>query len=161
MYAAGSTIDSSMNLSSGPRFAFAAAPSRSSRSGPDLTGRAGRLERVAAAAPVLLEDGEPGGPAAAAAALHEAASNFVRGADVGVAAHERMAEAAELGADDRERAGRVGVITSELVCPGTASCFCENSGTQNEWMTSLAVIRASRAGPWAASGSRRSCRSGT
>ena len=34
----------------------------------------------------------------------------------------------------------VGVMTSELCWPGTASCFCENSGTQNEWMTSLAVM---------------------
>src|SRR5262249_9426981 len=33
---------------------------------------------------------------------------------------------------------RVGVITSVGSMPGTASCFCPNSGTQNEWMTSFA-----------------------
>jgi hypothetical protein len=33
-----------------------------------------------------------------------------------------------------------GVTTISVVWPGTASCFCENWGTQNEWMTSLEVI---------------------
>jgi len=33
------------------------------------------------------------------------------------------------------------VTTIEVVWPGTASCFWENSGTQNEWMTSFEVIR--------------------
>ena len=37
---------------------------------------------------------------------------------------------------------RVGVTTSELTWPGTASCFCESCGTQNEWMTSFDVIRS-------------------
>ncbi len=31
---------------------------------------------------------------------------------------------------------RVGVITSVVSIPGTASDFCPNSGTQNEWITS-------------------------
>ena len=40
----------------------------------------------------------------------------------------------------RVRAVSVGVITSWSSCPGTASIFCANSGTQKEWMTSLAVM---------------------
>ena len=35
---------------------------------------------------------------------------------------------------------RVGVTIRLLCSPGTASCFCESSGTQNEWMTSFAVM---------------------
>src|SRR5581483_768248 len=35
---------------------------------------------------------------------------------------------------------RVGVTTIELCSPGTASCFCESCGTQNEWMTSFDVM---------------------
>ena len=31
-----------------------------------------------------------------------------------------------------------GVTVILVVIPGTASCFCPNSGTQNEWMTSRA-----------------------
>ena len=31
---------------------------------------------------------------------------------------------------------RFGVITSVVSIPGTASDFCPNSGTQNEWITS-------------------------
>ena len=32
-----------------------------------------------------------------------------------------------------------GVIFRCVVMPGTASCFCPNCGTQNEWMTSRAL----------------------
>ena len=56
---------------------------------------------------------------------------------------------------------RVGVTTSVLYSPGTASCFCESSGTQNEWMTSFDVMRSSCAALRAASDGRTSCRSGT
>ena len=34
----------------------------------------------------------------------------------------------------------VGVITSSVRIPGTASCFCPNWGTKNEWITSRAVM---------------------
>src|SRR5664279_658600 len=34
---------------------------------------------------------------------------------------------------------RFGVMWRCVVIPGTASSFCENSGTQNEWITSFAV----------------------
>src|SRR3954466_7417200 len=33
-----------------------------------------------------------------------------------------------------------GVTTIVLIWPGRASCFCDSSGDQNEWMTSSAVI---------------------
>src|SRR5215210_6007336 len=33
----------------------------------------------------------------------------------------------------------VGVTVISVRSPGTASCFCRNSGTQNEWMTSREV----------------------
>src|SRR5712691_1348924 len=35
---------------------------------------------------------------------------------------------------------RSGVMCSVGWMPGTTSCFCENCGTQNEWMTSLDVM---------------------
>ena len=35
---------------------------------------------------------------------------------------------------------RSGVMCSVVWRPGTASCFCPNSGTQNEWITSLLEI---------------------
>ena len=42
----------------------------------------------------------------------------------------------------------VGVITSVLTVPGTASCFWPNSGTQNEWMhvASRAIVELDRLG---------------
>ena len=42
---------------------------------------------------------------------------------------------------------RVGVTTSVLSLPGTASCFCESSGTQKEWMTSFDVMSQLRVPP--------------
>ena len=47
----------------------------------------------------------------------------------------------------------VGVITSLVSWPGNASCFCPNSGTQNEWITSFAVRCSSTERPTG----RRSC----
>src|SRR5918912_934499 len=44
-------------------------------------------------------------------------------------------------------------MTSDVVMPGTVSCFCPNSGTQNEWMTSSERSFSSTLRP---SGSRRS-----
>ena len=58
---------------------------------------------MAAAAAVLLEDGEPG-RAGSSAPFFMNVGELGRRDDVGVAAHERVAEAAELGADHRERA---------------------------------------------------------
>ena len=57
-----------------------------------------------------------------------------------------MPEPAELGADDGELAGPVGVTRIVVSIPGTASIFCPKFGTQKEWITSTAVIvnRASR-----------------
>src|SRR5581483_9360984 len=46
----------------------------------------------------------------------------------------------------------VGVMWSFVGRPGTVSCFCPNSGTQNEWMTSSALKWSSTERP---SGSRR------
>ena len=98
------------------------------------------LKRVAAAAAGLLEDREPGAAPAAWPPPLSQASNAAAPRIVDVAAHHRVAEAAELGADHREGAGARRRHDQLLCSPGTASCFCESSGTQNEWMTSFAVM---------------------
>ena len=65
MYAAGSTIDSSMNLSSGPRFAFAAYAFRLSRSGPILPVAFAGLNVWQLPQPFCWKTASPGGPALA------------------------------------------------------------------------------------------------
>ena len=53
-----------------------------------------------------------------------------------LAAHERMAEAAQLGALERERAEAGGRDVHWVTRPGTMSSLTENCGTKTEWITS-------------------------
>ena len=125
--------------------AFAAASLSLSRIGPDLAGRArDRREGVAGAAAVRREGltRAARSPGRRRRRRRGGCGELVYHARVGglrhhdrLAAHQRVAEAAELGADHRDRCrARSGVITSLLIWPGTASCFWPNCGTQKEWM---------------------------
>ena len=115
----------------------------SSRSGPTVPVRARRLERVAAAAAVAVEDGRARVPGAADLLLRLAqSSRRTRPASITIAPARMTAwpEAAELGAEHRVLA-ELGRRDRECVVMtrAAASCFWRNSGTQNEWITSSAA----------------------
>ena len=140
--APGSTIDSWMKAASVAAIRLLRPPASGCRGPgrPCPVAPAG-LQRVAAAAAVLLEDGEPGRPAGGLPAALQPGVELRVGEDVDVAAHQRVAETAELRADHRERAGARRRDDERVVLrPAQRPASARAAGTQNEWMTSFDVM---------------------
>ena len=135
----GVTIDSWMNLSSGPRFALAASAFRLSRSGPTVPVAPADFKVWHPPHPNCWKTASPGGPLDFPPLLTQVAN----------ALPVRIVTWLRMSAWPRPQSSvqitgnvpvLVGVTTIVLICPGTASCFCDSSGDQNEWMTSFAVM---------------------
>ena len=92
MYAFGSTIDSLDERLERAAVRLRGRARQLVEVGPDLAGRAGRLERVAAAAAVLLEDREPGRRRRSAAPPRLAATSSNVGLAVTIVTWLRMSE---------------------------------------------------------------------
>ena len=112
--------------------------------------------------PFCWKTASPGGPAAGLPPLFTHASNFAAVEDVDVAAHHGVAEAAELGADDRERAESRRRDDERVVLPRHGVLLLRELGhpervddvLRRDVELRVPALRA-------ASGSRTSCRSGT
>src|SRR5579884_987908 len=141
MYAPGLTIDSWMNCVSDPRFACFAYCTSLSRSGPMLPVAPAGLNVWQLPQPFDWNTASPGGPAAARPPLRYQvlkSFSFMITTWLRISAWPSPQSSVQM-------TGNVpvwiGVTTIVLNWPGTASCFCDSTGTQKEWMTSFDVMR--------------------
>src|SRR5204862_1331816 len=145
MYAFGSTIDWRTKSSSGRPACWAYCDSLS-RSGPTFADARAAVSVWQAPQPLFLNTAAPETDAFGDETAFDCPWSHVLNAAGRITIARARMSACPSPHSSVQMTGNVpsrsGVMCSVGWSPGTVSCFCPNSGTQNEWITSLEVNRS-------------------